>query len=282
VPNAEFIIARREKEQERIVRQGVIALRKTAAQVKRETIQAFKAKRKPKVRGLIKPVLRPLLLEAMVAANLMGRVNVYKEAPKSIEFAVYTSTVRQMAAELAKRRRELSVPALQEAYRSEALTLSTDISAELAVSLEASVAGLVAKGAHVKEAVAALADKFPKLDLPGRLETIFRTKTRQAYSAGRWASLQDPAIQEILWGFQYSTVGDDRVRPEHAVLDEVVAPKDHPFWDKWWPPNGWNCRCEVIELYDPPEDGKKPVETFAGQPLKPDEGFEGVPTIRDR
>ena len=25
-------------------------------------------------------------------------------------------------------------------------------------------------------------------------------------------------------------------------------PKDDPFWDNYYPPNGWNCRCTAIEI----------------------------------
>ncbi len=49
---------------------------------------------------------------------------------------------------------------------------------------------------------------------------------------------------------QYVTVGDARVRPEHKELDGVVRPVDDSFWDMYYPPNGWNCRCDVISLTD--------------------------------
>jgi SPP1 gp7 family putative phage head morphogenesis protein len=45
---------------------------------------------------------------------------------------------------------------------------------------------------------------------------------------------------------QYSTVGDSRVRPSHAVLDKHTAPKSDGFWKSNYPPNGWSCRCTVI------------------------------------
>ena len=45
---------------------------------------------------------------------------------------------------------------------------------------------------------------------------------------------------------QYSTVGDSRVRPSHAVLDKHTAPKSDIFWKTNYPPNGWSCRCTVV------------------------------------
>lgn len=45
---------------------------------------------------------------------------------------------------------------------------------------------------------------------------------------------------------QYSTVGDSRVRPSHAILDKHTAPKSDGFWKSNYPPNGWSCRCTVV------------------------------------
>lgn len=128
------------------------------------------------------------------------------------------------------------------------------------------VNNLILSGATNKEAVSVLTEAFKTNGLdasePFRLETIFRTQAALAYSAGRWQSDQHAAIQEILWGYRYVTVGDNRVRPEHRILDGVTLPKDDEFWLYFWPPNGWNCRCSVISLFEereivlPPEDWK--------------------------
>ncbi|HAZ00704.1 MAG TPA: hypothetical protein DCY97_00795 [Marinilabiliales bacterium] len=46
--------------------------------------------------------------------------------------------------------------------------------------------------------------------------------------------------------WEYRTVGDDKVRPEHAKLHGVILPANDPRWKKIWPPNGWKCRCYVV------------------------------------
>lgn len=46
--------------------------------------------------------------------------------------------------------------------------------------------------------------------------------------------------------WQYKTVGDDKVRPEHRLIDDIMLPADDPRWNKMWPPNGWKCRCYVV------------------------------------
>ena len=47
---------------------------------------------------------------------------------------------------------------------------------------------------------------------------------------------------------QYRTAGDGKVRPEHAGLNGVTLPMDDGFWDHYYPPNGWNCRCTVVQV----------------------------------
>ncbi|MCD8288564.1 MAG: hypothetical protein LUC26_01440 [Prevotella sp.] len=39
-----------------------------------------------------------------------------------------------------------------------------------------------------------------------------------------------------------------RVRPEHAKLNGITLPFSHRFWDEYYPPNGWNCRCTVVQV----------------------------------
>lgn len=113
---------------------------------------------------------------------------------------------------------------------------------------------LILTGAHVREAQQVLNEAFIKTGLTPKnnfqLETIYRTQVQLAFSAGRYQTDQHPAIQEILWGYRYVTVGDTRVRPSHAILDGVTLPKEHPFWQFFWPPNGWNCRCQVISIFE--------------------------------
>lgn len=50
------------------------------------------------------------------------------------------------------------------------------------------------------------------------------------------------------YNLQYRTAGDGRVRPEHAALDGVTLPPSDSFWQEFYPPNGWNCRCNVIQV----------------------------------
>lgn len=66
-----------------------------------------------------------------------------------------------------------------------------------------------------------------------------------AEMAGRWESFMADGDRYHL---QYRTQRDDKVRPEHAALDRVTLPPSDPFWADFYPPNGWNCRCTVVQV----------------------------------
>lgn len=50
------------------------------------------------------------------------------------------------------------------------------------------------------------------------------------------------------YNLQYRTAGDERVRSDHARLDGVTLPPSDKFWNNYLPPNGWNCRCQVVQV----------------------------------
>lgn len=66
-----------------------------------------------------------------------------------------------------------------------------------------------------------------------------------ASMAAKWEQFQEDGDR---YNLQYRTAGDDRVRPEHAALEGVTLPIDDPFWEDYYPPNGWNCRCTVVQV----------------------------------
>ena len=78
------------------------------------------------------------------------------------------------------------------------------------------------------------------------LKTEMNTSYGIAQNAEKWAQIEEDA--DIFPLLQYVTVGDGRVRPEHASWDGIIKPVDDPFWDDKYPQNDWNCRCEVRQL----------------------------------
>lgn len=69
-----------------------------------------------------------------------------------------------------------------------------------------------------------------------------------AHAAADIAAKWDLFDDSDTYLLQYRTAGDAKVRPEHAELNGVTLPKSDPFWDTYCPPNGWNCRCSVVEV----------------------------------
>lgn len=63
--------------------------------------------------------------------------------------------------------------------------------------------------------------------------------------AVKWDALKQDTDRYYL---QYRTAHDSRVRPDHAALDGITLPADDPFWQKYYPPNGWGCRCQAIQV----------------------------------
>lgn len=75
------------------------------------------------------------------------------------------------------------------------------------------------------------------------LETEYTT----AYLTGEASATYHRLIAQanIFPYWEYKTMGDHLVRPEHALIDGIILPYDDPRWKKLFPPNGWNCRCRV-------------------------------------
>ena len=123
-----------------------------------------------------------------------------------------------------------------------------------------------------------------------RVENIYRTNVQSAFQAGRFAQMQRTAAARPYW--RYVAVGDKRTRPTHLALNGKVFRHDDPFWDTWYPPNGFMCRCTVATLSERQlkarglavetgtPDLVEPVDPATGRTLParqllPDKGFAG-------
>lgn len=78
------------------------------------------------------------------------------------------------------------------------------------------------------------------------LETEQQAAFRQSESVANWKDIKED--EDVFPFLQYSTVGDARVRKDHAEQNGVIKRVDDPFWNTWFPPNDWNCRCIVQQL----------------------------------
>jgi uncharacterized protein with gpF-like domain len=73
---------------------------------------------------------------------------------------------------------------------------------------------------------------------PWRLETIYRTNLQTAYAVGRYRQMEEVKAARPYWQYKTRPVADSR--PEHLAQEGKVYHADHPFWDEWYPPNGFN------------------------------------------
>ena len=66
-----------------------------------------------------------------------------------------------------------------------------------------------------------------------------------AEMAARWEGFMEDGDR---YHIQYRTANDGKVRPEHAAMHGITLPPSDSFWEEFYPPNGWNCRCTVIQV----------------------------------
>lgn len=66
-----------------------------------------------------------------------------------------------------------------------------------------------------------------------------------AVMAAKWERFMEDGDR---YNLQYRTANDGKVRPEHASLHGVTLPITDSFWEEFYPPNGWNCRCTVVQV----------------------------------
>lgn len=98
------------------------------------------------------------------------------------------------------------------------------------------------------------------------LKTEFDTAIASSQMAARWVDFEkNKAVAEWL---RYDTVGDSRVRDSHKLLNGIIKKVDDVFWDNYYPPNSWNCRCDVTQIVHG-------AETRSNEIMLPDD----VPTM---
>lgn len=78
------------------------------------------------------------------------------------------------------------------------------------------------------------------------LDNVFRTNIQNAYARGKWSHQQQNKDKRPY--LEYMAINDSRVRPSHLALDGVIRHIDDPFWQKYYPTNGYRCRCTTTAI----------------------------------
>lgn len=83
-------------------------------------------------------------------------------------------------------------------------------------------------------------------DIGHRVRLIYDTNLRVARAVGRWQRVQ--SVAHVMPYLRGVTVGDNRVREAHTHFAGIVLPVAHWFWQEFWPPMYFLCRCDVIQM----------------------------------
>lgn len=79
-----------------------------------------------------------------------------------------------------------------------------------------------------------------------RLRTIFDVNLRVSAAQGDWQRQQ--SVKDARPYLRYTALLDNRTRPLHRRWHGIILPRDHPWWETHYPPNGWRCRCKTMSV----------------------------------
>ncbi len=104
-----------------------------------------------------------------------------------------------------------------------------------------------------------------------RTGVIFNTNLRTAYAAGHYKEMTDPDVLKARPYWRYVASSSKEPRAEHRKWYNLTLPYNDPFWKTHTPPNGWGCKCgivnhsarEVERLKREEADGLRPIRTTA-------------------
>jgi SPP1 gp7 family putative phage head morphogenesis protein len=253
------------------------------------------------------------LTNAMVAADILGRMRVLREASKSgaqvnpmgplasqtfndsptfgellgsmkvkpTEAINFINSLTSYSKAAAKRLRGQYRQAAFTVARVEQIALLDRVKALLAQALEE---GWTRDMFLARMNAAFDAAGITRLN-PYHADVVFGQNMSTAYANGRFQQMSDKDVAAALPFWRYSTMEDERVRPNHAALDGFVAKQGDAVWGTIYPPNGFNCRCVVEPLLK--SEGEKILGSDADVPGidrlpaggYPDPGFNMKPGL---
>ncbi len=262
------IAARQVQELAKIERAGVGEMLRMTGRIRSAAVTAIRRRELPEVEDLIRGPLERSLLRTYEASYLRAlRRNQLLKQNRRISLSAIDDARKGL-------KKFVNIPLrVQRGLETEAFNVAVGESQKINKLLRGRVADSLSKGKTQAESIKLLKRDFKKLGLSPQsdasLATTFRTQSQLAYNAARWNADKN---DDDVWGYTYVTVGDDVVRPEHEELEEVTLPKQHPTWNTIWPPNGFNCRCQVVTIFiedepdewiEVPPDAEGPAPEFA-------------------
>jgi len=86
-------------------------------------------------------------------------------------------------------------------------------------------------------------DVFKRHNL--NLTSEYNFAISSAQMASKWNDIEADGDR---YDLQYRTAGDDKVRESHAAMNGTTLPPSDPFWQEFYPPNDWGCRCTAEQV----------------------------------
>jgi hypothetical protein len=125
--------------------------------------------------------------------------------------------------------------------KARAFTAARVIAADQLQALYDSLSGIMSNGGTLRDFQTVAR---PLLTEPWYLNLVFNQNISGAYGTGHFSQAQQ--AKDLRPYGRYIT--GPNPRPEHAALNGLIYPLDHPFWLSHWPPWDFGCNCLVETL----------------------------------
>lgn len=116
-----------------------------------------------------------------------------------------------------------------------------------------------------------LAEALEVANVPAYLNTLVRTNTFEALNEARFAAFEDPALDGFVVAYEYSAILDANTTEICQSLDDAVYRQGSEVWDRYRPPNHYNCRSLLVPVFA--TDGWDGIESPAPT-VEPQDGFK--------
>ena len=141
---------------------------------------------------------------------------------------------------------------LSEAAKAKAFTIGGGATRQVRQSIKDLIDQALSEGVALKDFQNQAADILDSAGIsersPWYWETVYRTNMATSYQVGRWQQMTDPDVVAERPYLRYVSALLPTSRPSHREKHGLVYPVEDPFWDEWYPPNGFNCRCTVMSV----------------------------------
>jgi SPP1 gp7 family putative phage head morphogenesis protein len=172
---------------------------------------------------------------------------------------------------------------LSDLARQKAFSIAAGATEQIISAIRSLLEEALSEGVTVKEFQARAAEVVAKAGVAARSpwywETVYRTNLQTSYQAGRWKQITDPYVRARRPYLRYVSALVPTTRPSHREKHGLIYPVDHPFWDRWMPPNGFNCLCTVVTVSESllQRRGWSVSDTMDFAFADPDAGFDVNP-----